>query len=77
MCAIFALCLLIKVYFVWNAMAIDKAFCNSIYVSPSGRIVGRDSKYVSGIYVYSCVYVQVKWSGFLSFCGRLLYCDRY
>lgn len=40
-------------------MAVDEAFCNSIYGNLSRRIMGRDGKYVSGIYVYSCGYLQL------------------
>lgn len=46
------ICLLIKRYFVWNTLAFEKAFCNCIYGSPSRIILGRDSKYSSGIYLF-------------------------
>lgn len=60
-------CLLIKGYFVWNTMAIDKAICNSIYGSPRRRIMHRDGDYFSGIYGYSCVYLQLgaEWLPFI------------
>ena len=44
-------------YFEWNTMAIDKAFCNSIYGSPRKRIVDRNDKHALD-YVCFCVSVQ-------------------
>lgn len=59
MCHLLYHVFLIKKYFVWNTMAVDKAFCNSIYGNLSRRIMSGDGKYISGIYVYSCGYLQL------------------
>ena len=58
-------------------MAIDKAFCNSIYGSPRKRIVDRNNKHASEYMSVSVCLYRVRWNSFLSFCGNLHYCHRY
>jgi len=58
-------------------MAIDNAFCNSIYGSPRKRIVDRNNKHASEYMSVSVCLYRVRWNSFLSFCGNLHYCHRY